>query len=212
MKKTFSSFTIIGEAWDLFVIHKQFFLKNTLVFGLISVVANSMAVQHSTKVIDVVLHIVSSISSWYAMVVLIKGSLWITSGKILTEDVYNFTVGSVISLIVGSLLVALGTVIGIVFFFIPGIVFFIRSYLTHYVILDTDLGAYASLKRGLGLTQGYFWSIARLTGCFMVLAILSVFPLFGLGFILLFPVMILANTRVYRILSTNQNQIPQPLV
>ena len=202
MKKTFNVIQVLKDSWKLFLANKKFYLKTVLIFGLIAVVADMLSEDKSRRLVDVVLALISMVAYWYGTIVLMKASLAVTSGKPITEETSHLSWSAVFSLIVGSILVGIGSIVGFVLFVIPGLIFALRASLTQYIILDQNEKAIGAIKKSLALTKGYFWSFFRLTLCFVVLGIISVIPLMGLGFILLTPISTLMLSSVYRKLQT----------
>lgn len=198
MKNTFSAFETLKSAWQLFLIHKRFYLKTVLIFGGIALVADWMADNKSTQLVDLVLSLIGTVSYWYGTIILMRASLAVTSGKPITEDISRISWPLVFSLIIGSILVGIGSFVGFIFLVVPGIIFALRASLTQYIILDQNEKAVPAIKKSLALTKGYFWSFFRLMLCLIVLTVLSVFPLFGLGFIVLVPVSTFAFSLIYR--------------
>lgn len=209
MKKTFSAIALLKDGWNLFVEHKKFYLEVVLVFGLIALAADWLREEGSMRLVDVVLSVINMVATWYGSVVLMKASLSVAARKQIAPDVYNLTVPTIVTLIVASILTGLGVMIGAVLLIIPGIMFALRTSLTQYVILDEHLTTVPAIKKSIALTKGYSWSILRLIACFIVLAVISMFPLFGLGFIVLIPVSTLVMSLVYYKIKTEQSIVPQ---
>ncbi len=202
MKNTFSAFDTLKSAWQLFLIHKKFYLKTVLIFGAIALIADWMSDDKAMQLVDIVLSLISTIASWYGSIILMKASLAVSKNQPIPQDVSSVSWKTVLVLFVSSILLGIGTVIGLFLIIIPGIIFAIRTSLTSYVILDGEANIIPAIKKSMALTKGYFWSFARLFLCICVLALVSVFPLIGLGFIVLVPVSTLALSLIYRKLQT----------
>lgn len=198
MKKTFNVTQVLKDSWKLFLVNKKFYLKTVLIFGLIAVVADMLSEDKSGRLVDVVLSLISTVAYWYGTIILMKASLAVTSGKPITEETSRLSWSVVFSLLAGSILVGIGSFIGFILLVIPGVIFALRASLTQYIILDQNEKAVAAIKKSLALTKGYFWSFFRLVIAFVVLGMISVFPLIGLGFIVLIPVSTLALSLIYR--------------
>ncbi len=198
MKKTFNVTQVLKDSWKLFLANKKFYLKTVLIFGLIAVVADMLSEDKSGRLVDVVLSLISTVAYWYGTIILMKASLAVTSGKQITEETSRLSWSVVFSLLAGSILVGIGSFIGFILLVIPGVIFALRASLTQYIILDQNEKAVAAIKKSLALTKGYFWSFFRLVIAFVVLGMISVFPLIGLGFIVLIPVSTLALSLIYR--------------
>lgn len=198
MKNTFSAFDTLKSAWQLFLVHKKFYLKTVLIFGAIALVADWMSDDKSMRLVDLILSIISGVASWYGSMILMKASLSVAKGQPIPENVTSVTWQVALALVVSSFLVGLGTFIGFFLLVVPGVIFAIRSSLTQYVILDGEAKIIPAIKKSMALTKGYFWSFFRLMLCVCALALLSVFPLMGLGFIVLVPVVTLALSLIYR--------------
>ena len=207
MKNTFSAFDTLKSAWQLFLVHKKFYLKTVLIFGGIALIADWMADDKSGRLIDTVLSLISTVSSWYGSMILMKASLSVSKNQPISADVSSISWKIVLSLIIASLLVGVGTFIGIILLVIPGLIFAVRTSLASYVILDGEEKVIPAIKKSMALTKGYFWSFVRLFVCICILAVLSVFPLIGLGFIVLVPVSTLAFSLIYRKLQMGGVQV-----
>lgn len=209
MKKTLNIVMVLKDSWKLFLEHKHFYLKVVLVFGLIAVVADWLREEDSMMFIDVVLSIINMVATWYGSIVLMKASLSVVEHKPIASDVYNLTISTIITLVLASVLTGLGVFVGVLLFIIPGILFALRTSLTQYLILDEQLSSVSAIKRSIALTKGYSWSLFRLALCFIVGTALSIFPLFGLGFIVLIPISTIALSLVYHKIKAEQNIVPQ---
>jgi len=201
MKKTFSVVEVLKSAWQLFLIHKKFYIKTVLIYGLIAVAADLLSDDKSMRLVDVILGLVSTASSWYGTFILIKASLSLTQNKPIPSDVSSLSLMSAVYLVLASILVACGVFLGLILFIVPGLIFAVRSSLAQYIIIDQNEKVIPAIKKSMALTKGYFWSFARLILCICVLGLLSMFPLFGLGFIVLIPVSTIAMSLVYRKIS-----------
>lgn len=207
MKNTFSVFDTLKSAWQLFLVHKKFYLKTVLIFGGIALVADWMADDKSGRLVDTLLSLISTISSWYGSIILMKASLAVSKNQPIPQDVSTVSWQTLLALFVGSILVGIGSLIGFLLLIVPGIIFAVRTSLTSYVILDGEVKIIPAIKKSMALTKGYFWSFARLFLCICVLAVVSVFPLIGLGFIVLVPVSTLTFSLIYRKLQMGAVEI-----
>lgn len=210
MKKTFSAIEVIKDAWKLFLIHKRFYLKTTLIYGAISVAASMLVGERVDGLSDLVLQIISSVASWYGTFLLMKASLLISSGKEITQDAFALTPRLVISLILASLLVGIGSFIGFILLIIPGVIFALRAAFAQYIVIDQNEKPVSAIKKSIALTKGYFWSVFRLILVIIVLCIISVFPLVFLGFIVTVPLSIIAFSIVYRKIQSGVGAVPVP--
>lgn len=209
MKKTFSVRHVFTDAWRLFDEHKKFYLEVVLVFGLIAVAADWLRDEDSMRLVDIVLSLINIVATWYGSVVLMKASLSVASGKPITPDVYTLSPSIVLTLVLVSMLSTIGTLLGTLLFVVPGVMFALRASLAQYIVLDEQLASVPAIKKSIAITKGYSWSFFRLVLCFIAGAMLSVFPLFGLGFIILIPVSTLVMSLVYHKLKTEQSVVLQ---
>lgn len=204
MKKTFNVIATLKDAWRLFLAHKKFYLEVVLVFGLIALVADWLREEDSMRVVDIILSIINTVATWYGSIVLMKASLSVAVNKPIGPGVYSLDIYTVITLILASLLVGIGTLIGFILLIVPGVIFALRTSMAQYIVLDERSTALSGVKKSITLTKGYTWSLFQLTLCFIALAALSMFPLFGLGFIVLIPVSTIAMSLVYQKIKAEQ--------
>lgn len=198
METTFSAIEVIKNSWKLFLIHKHFYLKTTLLYGGISLVAGMIVGEKIDGLSDMVLQVISSVALWYGMFLLMKASLLVSSGKPITQDAFVLTPRLVISLILASLLVGIGSFIGFILLVIPGVIFALRAAFAQYIVIDQNEKPVSAIKKSIALTKGYFWSVFRLMFAMIVLCIISIFPLIFLGFIVTVPLSSIAFSLAYR--------------
>lgn len=90
--------------------------------------------------------------------------------------------------------------IGMCFFIIPGIYFLIKFGFYEQLIVDKNLGIIDSLRQSAEITQGSKWDIFGLLFIFWCINFAACF-FFGLGIIITYPALVLAQLYVYRKLS-----------
>jgi hypothetical protein len=78
-----------------------------------------------------------------------------------------------------SLVVGLVVVSGFILFIIPGIIFLKRYYLSHYALIDQDLGLGDSMRKSNELSRDRSMTVYGLLGVDIVINIPSVIPVIG---------------------------------
>lgn len=204
--KTFTVRTIITRAWETLVSQQNFYIKNMVVFGLISVIASFLVDKDHPHMVDTFLQIISSVSLWYATIVMIKGTLRVKSGGQITDDVYNFSTQTLALLIFSYIVVALGTIAGLILLIIPGVIFAIRTMFTAYVIIDENATVYQAIQKSILITKGHFWGLMRL---FLVITLFSIILMillpFGIGLLVFAPLTVTMIVESYLVMKHNSS-------
>lgn len=106
-----------------------------------------------------------------------------------------------------QVLVGIVVAIGFLLLVVPGIILSLVLLFATLIVIDRGLGPIEAMKESHRLTSGHKWS---LLGFVIVLAILNLIGVlvFGIGFLVSFPVTFLALTRAYRVLSDAAGVVP----
>jgi uncharacterized membrane protein len=170
-----------------------------VVFGvniLVSVVANV----NDSVVGGVALQIISFIIGIIVAMGLIRASLAVCRGEAPRVEMLLQTQGFG-SYLVASILVALGTVLGLVLLIVPGIIVAIMWHFFGYVIVEhPETSPVESMRRSAELTRGHRWQIFGL-GILLVLINIAGLLACGIGVIFTYGITSITVAYAYRTLS-----------
>lgn len=88
-------------------------------------------------------------------------------------------------------------VCGMILFIIPGIIWALRFGLYRLVLVDKDIGVIEALKVSYRSVFGATWSLLRFECCALVLNWTALMTA-GLGYLFIFPMLLLARVYIYR--------------
>lgn len=130
---------------------------------------------------------------------IIRGSLAITKGESVDLNTF-FSMDKIGQVILAAVILAIGTSIGFILCFIPGLVVAFFSLFTYYFILDQGLPAWDAIKASFSLVNKNLGSVI---GLFLasILAFFIGAILCGIGLLVAVPVIIIATAYAYRRLS-----------
>ena len=107
--------------------------------------------------------------------------------------------------IFSNTLVAILTLIGFLFFIIPGIILAVRLQFYGYFIVENEVGPIDAIKKSWNLTKGSFWNLflfGLLSGGIQILGIVALL----IGLVFTTPTVWIARAVVYEKLKANKSQ------
>ena len=129
---------------------------------------------------------------------LIKILLKIYDNKpVAIEDFFSLTMNQFLDYLLASLMLIVITFVGLILLIIPGIIFSLKYQFTLWLILDKNLRPMAALKESNRITKGHLWNLFLLW-LLSILIIIAGCLVFGVGALVAVPVVILAQTYVYK--------------
>ena len=140
--------------------------------------------------------LIMMVGSFLIQMAIIRATLMISNGEQVTLN-RMFATDQLGAFVGASVLVALGTYIGMIICFIPGLVFMFFSFFFGWFVIDKKMGAIESIKasialvnRNMGTMVGFF------IGCIIAYAIGAI--LCGVGLLVAIPVIVLSTGYVYK--------------
>ena len=106
----------------------------------------------------------------------------------------------IVNYFIAGLLFSLSLCIGLVFFIIPGIYLYLRLQFYGQFIVDENAGSIESLKKSWNLTKGYELSLFLLMLAQLFILIIGAL-LFLVGLLVAYPLVIMSQCYVYRLLN-----------
>lgn len=110
------------------------------------------------------------------------------------------------SYLLGKILFLAGFIIGLFLLIVPGIVFALKFNLWPFFVLDRDAGGVDSLKESNKAVEGVKWDIFMFWVAAILLNIFG-FLLLGVGFLITWPVTLIAWSKIYLKLTTVTNVV-----
>ncbi len=132
---------------------------------------------------------------------LIKIVLKIYEGKAASfNDFFSLTLNQFLDYLLASLMLMVITFIGFILLIVPGIIFCLKYQFALYLILDKKLKPWEAIKQSGRITRGH---LGLLFGLWLLSILITLVGLlvFGIGILVAMPVVLLAQTYVYKKLS-----------
>lgn len=105
------------------------------------------------------------------------------------------------SYLLGKILFIAGMIIGLFLLIVPGIIFALKFNLWPFFVLDRDTGGVDALKESNKAVEGAKWDIMLFWIAALILNIFG-FLLLGVGFLITWPVTLIAWSKIYLKLTT----------
>jgi uncharacterized membrane protein len=105
------------------------------------------------------------------------------------------------SYLLGKILFLVGMIIGLFLLIVPGVIFALKFNLWPFFVLDRDAGGVYSLKESNKSVEGAKWDILMFWIAAILLNIFG-FLLLGIGFLITWPVTLIAWSKIYLKLTT----------
>ncbi|MEE8633731.1 MAG: hypothetical protein V3S93_04570 [Methyloceanibacter sp.] len=106
-----------------------------------------------------------------------------------------------------SVLVYLAIGIGFVLLFVPGIIALLFFMFATFIVIDRGLGPIEAMKESMRIGRGYRWPLLGFIALCMLIIVAGVMALF-VGLLVAMPVVTLAFTHAYRVLSAQAGAAP----
>lgn len=207
----FSSIEAIKFGWQTFKTHKKYFLYPLLGLILLTIFSSLLSTlfEKNLPFIADLMDSATGLISSFVQLSLTKIALIIVSGRSPTKSDF-FTskhILTVLIVLISGVLYSLVTLFGFLLLIVPGIIFTVRYSYYSFVIFDKNSGPVASLKESFRITKGYFWKLSGFFALTFLLILLGVLAL-GIGFLVTYPVSLLASAYVYKKLTENKITTP----
>jgi uncharacterized membrane protein len=149
--------------------------------------------------------LLSALVSLLIQAAVVRGALKITEGERIELSTFLSTehLGQIV---LASILLAIGTAIGLILCIVPGLILIFFSQFTYQFILDKGLPAFDAIKASFALVNK---NLVSVIGLFFasILAFIVGALLCGVGLIVAIPVTIIATAYAYK-LMTSQTVVP----
>lgn len=140
--------------------------------------------------------IVMMLGSYLVQMAIIRATLMITNGEQVTLN-RMFSTERIGTFIAAAVLVVIGTYIGMVLCFIPGLIFMFFSFFFGWFVIDKQMGAVESIQASFRLVnQNMGTCVGLIIGSFIAYAVGAI--LCGIGLLVAIPVIVLATGYSYR--------------
>lgn len=196
----FSATAAIGYGWRGFKNNAGSFLGMALLVVVASAIFGGLSGgEGSASAGGVIFQIIGQIVTTVMSAAVIKGALDVTAGR--QVSIGNmFADWNKVQVVIAAILVAIGTMIGIILLIIPGLIFIFMTWFTNYFIIERDQSAIDGLKSSMGLVKNH-------VGELLVLALLSIAVMIAgvvaliVGIFVAMPVVMIASAYAFRVLQ-----------
>ena len=143
--------------------------------------------------------LLSALVSLLIQAAVVRGALKITEGQRIELSTFLSTehLGQVV---LASILLAIGTAIGLILCIVPGLILIFFSLFTYQFILDKGLPAFDAIKASFALVNKNLGSVVGLFFA-SILAFIVGAILCGIGLIVAIPVTIIATAYAYKLMT-----------
>ncbi len=211
MSKQPQSLIAIGDAlsqgWRLTLAHSGFLVLLFVAMAVVSMVSSALGnvlvsdAGFPPMLVRFVVRLINSLET----VILLKAILDGARGKKLAigKVFEGVTPSLFLHYVITQWVLGLITVVGLIFFIVPGIYFMLKYFFATYVVIDKRVGFAAAMKESARLTKG---RKVDLLGFGVVLLIVNLLGLLcvGIGLLVTVPVTMFAVATVYNNLSSKK--------
>jgi uncharacterized membrane protein len=202
--ETFSPSDCIHFGWNTFKKRPWFLIGAFLTTVVASYIVSTAVDQFTGQQVGTLMWGLGVVVSMLAqtligmgmVALLLKASSDVASARI--ADLWHPQ--SFLQYLVTSIVYGLGTLIGIILFVVPGIIFILVYQFANYIVVDRGMSPMAALKESARITRGHRWELLVLLGLVVVFNILGAIVLL-VGLLVSIPVTSLALVHAYRTLS-----------
>jgi hypothetical protein len=194
---------IVGYGWKKFQEYLGSIIVAVIAYvvvvGVFLVIGNIIQTQINSIFGSIIFSLINLVVTSAISIILIRAVLMIVDGKQM-DTAALFSTDNLGQYIVGALLVALGTWIGLILCVIPGIIFAFLAYYWNFFIVDKGLEPVDAIKASIDMVKEnvgtvLIWAIVA----FLITAI--GFALCCVGAIVAVPVVFIGNAYLYRRLN-----------
>ena len=211
--KDISTFNIFGKAWELFKENLSDLI--TITFFYLILVAIIYAIDPSNDKVDSAFDLILSIICGIAQMILTLGFYKIMldtvdGDKPRIETLFNNRKPTLIlHYILGSIIIGVGVLAGLIFFIIPGIFLAIRLQFYTYLLLEQEeCDCMKALSTSWAMTKGHVINLFTL-GLLSFFIVIAGVIAFLIGIFAAIPISIIMLALAYRILSFEmQGKLP----
>ena len=203
--KDISVSNIFGKAWELFKENLSDLI--TITFLYLVLIAIIYAIDPSNEKVDSAFDLILSIICGIAQMILTLGFYksilhTVDGDKPRIETLFNNRKPTLIlHYILGSVLIGVGVLLGLIFFIIPGIYLAIRLQFYTYVLLEQEkCDCMKALSTSWAMTEGHIINLFTL-GLLSFLVVIAGVIAFLIGILAAIPISIIMLALAYRILS-----------
>ncbi len=211
--KDISIFNIFGKAWELFKENLSDLI--TITFFYLILVAIIYAIDPSNDKVDSAFDLILSIICGIAQMILTLGFYksmldTVDGNKPRIETLFNNRKPTLIlHYILGSIIIGVGVLAGLIFFIIPGIFLAIRLQFYTYLLLEQEeCDCMKALSTSWAMTEGHVINLFTL-GLLSFFIVIAGVIAFLIGIFAAIPISIIMLALAYRILSFEmQGKLP----
>ena len=211
--KDISTFNIFGKAWELFKENLSDLI--TITFFYLILVAIIYAIDPSNDKVDSAFDLILSIICGIAQMILTLGFYksildTVDGDKPRIETLFNNRKPTLIlHYILGSIIIGVGVLAGLIFFIIPGIFLAIRLQFYTYLLLEQEeCDCMKALSTSWAMTEGHVINLFTL-GLLSFFIVIAGVIAFLIGIFAAIPISIIMLALAYRILSFEmQGKLP----
>ncbi len=217
--KKFSQKEAVLFGWETFKKHAKFLLGVYVVAGLINLInpsgfalgtqatTNSTAPYFGNFLYTInpyirldLLSIIWSLLEAVVFMGLVKIALDLHDKKPVKFSDLFMSYPLLLKYVVANILYSFAVTIGIVLLIVPGVILALRLQYFSYLIVDKNFGIIESLQESWNMTRGATWNLFLLWLLLVGILLVGVM-VFVVGLLVAVPVIMLANTWIYRKLS-----------
>jgi len=178
----------------------------TMVIGYLPGIVGDAFDEDMLPMIVIVFLVIGAFFMWIAQMLvsvgLVRISLSLVDGKKPKLGILFDNFGYFLNYLAASILYGLATLGGLLFFVVPGIIFWVRFQFYSYAVVEEHASPIAALKRSWSMTRGVTWQVILLNFAMIGINLIGVL-LLGVGLLWSIPVSFIGMAHVYRQLRKN---------
>ena len=177
-----TGFTIsdsIHAAWDLFK-EKWYVIYGLYLIPVVVAVVYSLtlnALGEDFSVMSLFVMFIYMIVQTVVSMGVIQGYLNLTRGKEINVETFKSMLPLVVNYFLGTLLMGVIIMAGLIFLIVPGIYFSLKYYFVPFLLIDKKMGPMEALKASEKMTKGIKWELVGLGAATILLAYMGLFAL-----------------------------------
>jgi len=199
-EKRFSIDEALGFGWRKMTGNLGFFIALILIAFMISFFFSSFAGLFEEKLpsLSLIFNIGSVLFSIFMSIVYIRVALNIYDGdRGLIQDILSLSLPLFFKFLLANVLYYLIVAAGLILFIIPGFYFMVKYQFVLYLVVDKNMDVVPAFNMSAEITKGVKWHLFffdLLIGLIILIGMLLIF----VGFLVAFPVVLIASVHVYR--------------
>lgn len=194
---------IVGYGWKKFQEYLGQIIVAVLIYfvviGAFSFLGNIISTSIDSIIGSLLFTLVQLVVQAAISIILIRAVLMVVDGKQI-DNAALFSTDNLGPYIIGSILVSLGTFVGLILCVIPGVIFMFLSYFWNFFLIDKNMEPVEAIKASIELIRNNVGTVLVWAIVAIVLSVVGII-LCCVGYLVAAPVVFIGNAYLYRRLN-----------